>query len=123
MNTENRLANKDLLYVYDQYNVRSYSTHPIKPMRIDEPLARLVNALIHGLNENRGHLPKTIMITPDWDIVKGLIEVKYGVGEILEGIIEWVIDKADKAIQKRKDDLKKQKGGAITCIMSQTFFG
>ena len=39
------------LYIYDSYNVKCFSSHPLSKAK--EALARLLNALIHGLNEQK----------------------------------------------------------------------
>ena len=101
------------MYMFDNYTVKSYLTHPLKPSRVDQPIACLLNALIHGLSENRKHLPGTIVIIPDWDIVKNLDKISYGISQVLEIILNWLIKEIDRAIQTSKDDLLKQKAGTI----------
>ena len=54
-NQENRSANTKQLYIYRNYNVKCFSAHPLTPPKAN-PIARLVNALVNAVNENR-YLP------------------------------------------------------------------
>ena len=112
-NTQNRLAKKNPMFVFDNYTVRSYSSHPLKPTKIMQPAARLVNVVIHGLNENRDHLPAIIIMVPDWDLLKNLSKITFGITIVMEIVIGWVVKAINKAVQTRKDDLTKQKQGTI----------
>ena len=112
-NMQNRLAKKKPMFVFDNFNVKSYSSHPIKPTKIIQPAARLVNAVIHGLNENRSHLPKIIVMIPDWDLVQNMCKITFGITIVLEIVIGWLVKAIDKAIQTRKDDLIKEKAGTV----------
>ena len=111
-NAKKRLDNKKQLYLFNQYNIKSYSTHPIKPTPICQSIARVVNVVIHGLNENRKFLPKLILMVVDWDIVKGLPQMESGIGIVLKIILNWMIKAIDRAVQTRRDALNKQKSGS-----------
>ena len=110
-NMQNRSAHKKQLYLYDNYNVKCYSTNPLS--KIKETPARLVNALAHGLNENQW-LPRLIIITPDGDVVQYIGEISYGIYEIIEKLMKWVISAMYKLLEARKDALTKHKSGAIS---------
>ena len=110
-NTQNRLAKKGPLYVYDNFTVKCFSTNPLS--KIKEAHAHLVNSLIHGLNKNK-YLPRLIIILPDWDIVKYVGEVSFGIFLILEKMLSWTVEAMYRAIETRKEDLRKFKSGVVT---------
>ena len=97
-NTQNRLEKKPLLYIYDNFKVKSFATNPVKPTTVEQSIARLINALINGLNENT-YLPSLILVIPDWDIIQGIRSVSYGIANIFEKIIKWEIRALDQAIR------------------------
>ena len=110
-NTQNRLAKKKPLFLYDNFNIKCYSTHPLST--IQSAAARLVNSLVHGLNENK-RLPRIILILPDWDIVQNIGEILFGIFDIFEQLMKWVIKAMYKFIEARKDHLVRRKAGAIS---------
>ena len=123
LNQEQYKKDKKKIYMYDKYNVKCFSSHPLT--KIKEALARLVNALIHGLNEQRDNnteipkekvisafLPRYILVIPDWDIVKHIGHYQYGVSLIAQKVIHWIVSNMTKAVQSRKDDLEREKIGA-----------
>ena len=114
-NTANRSAGEKQLYLFENYIVKGYSTNPLAPTRQTVP-ARLLNALINGLNDNT-YLPRLIIIALDWDIVQYVasakLKVKYGHFAIYEILMKSVITGMNRAIDTRKDDLCKFSKGAI----------
>ena len=126
-NLDSVKRDKSKLYIYDNYTIKCFSLHPMS--KVKEPPARLLNALIHGLNEqkdtctnNKEHcltkptaafLPRHIFVIPDWDIVKHIGHYKYGVSIIAEKILHWLVSNMSRAIEARKDDLARVKAGAM----------
>ena len=104
--------------MYDQFNIRCFAPNPLSNVR--EVPARLVNALIHGLNEKPDtsqfipFLPRHILVVPDWDIVKYIGHYKYGVTKMTTKVITWIIDNMVQEVEKRKNDLARLKPGAVT---------
>ena len=111
-NQENRSANAKQLYIYRNYNVKCFSTHLLAPPKAN-PVARLVNALVNAVNENR-YLPRLIVIIPDRDIVKQVQDVDVGVFTVLEHLIKWTIVMMNRGINTHRDDLTKFSEGAVT---------
>ena len=109
-NVQNRLAHKKSLFLYDNFTVKCFSTNPLS--KIKEAPARLVNSLAHAINENR-YLPRLILILPDWDMIKHIGQVTYGIYEILERLIKWVINTMIRMVDTRKDDLSHHFSGAV----------
>ena len=50
---------------------------------------------------------------PDWDLVKNLTDISFGISIIIERILKWVVKAINRAIQMRKDDLAKIKAGSV----------
>ena len=95
--------------------MRGFAPNPRSKLR--EAPAKIVNALIHGLNEKpdtkyAAFLPRFIIIAPDWDVIKYIGHYKYGFTIIAQMITNWMVEEVNKAIQKRKDDLQRIKSGA-----------
>ena len=92
--------------------------------------ARLLNALIHALNEphfvndNKAlddqhqnfkqapFLPRFIIVIPDWDLVKHIGHYKYGISLITGRILHWLILEMNEMVEIRRDNLKRSKEGA-----------
>ena len=111
-NRSNRLAKLDPLYVYANYNVKCYSSNPLSHKK--EAPARLVNALVNAINDNT-YLPRLIIVAPDWDIVRHIGEVSFGIFTIFEKLMKWVVNTMNRAVDTRKEDLRKFSEGATTC--------
>ena len=125
-NQDSVKRDKSKLYIYDNYNVKCFSSHPMS--KVTEAPARLLNALIHGLNEQKDTflnnkdrcltnptvviLPRHIFVIPYWDIVKHIGHYKYSVSIIAEKILHWLVSNMSQAIEARKDDLARVKARA-----------
>ena len=118
-------SDKVQLYLYDYYNVQCFVSNPLTKLK--ELPARVVNSLIHALNDNSDEedkksdikekkfapfLPRFILIVPDWDIVKHIGHYQYGVSIITEKLLKWIIMQMERAIAVRKEDLARTKAGA-----------
>ena len=90
--------------------MKCFSSNPLEK-RYNAP-ACLVNAVIHALNESK-KMPKLILILPDWDIVKMVGDVCFGISAILHSIIKWVVTNIHRSLEIRKDDLFRRKASAI----------
>ena len=115
--------NDTQLYLYSQFNVQGFVSNPLT--KIKEAPARLVNSLIHALNEKpvqdregryvgaAQFLPRFIIIIVDWDIVKHIGHFKFGMSIMIEKVLKWIITNMECAIMTRKEDLLRVKLGAI----------
>ena len=90
-----------------------------------EASARLVNSLVHALNEkpmqdtegriigNAHFLPRFIVVIPDWDLVKHIGHYKFGISIIAEKLLKWIVSAMERAVKTRRDDLARIKKGAV----------
>ena len=102
-----------------------FSSNPLS--NIKEALARLVNSLIHALNEppketkeqdqvNKNSLtapflPRFVIVVPDWDIVKHVGHYKYGFTVITKKLIHWVVANMTRSVDVcRKTYVELKKG-------------
>ena len=106
------------LYICDNYNVKCYSSNPLA--KVNKAPARLVNSLINALHNYDGrpkktevpqkadqdpqfapHLPRFIIVVPDWDIIKNIEYYRYGITMIAEKVMKWVVTNMNRAIETR----------------------
>ena len=106
------MANTKPFYIYANYNVKCYSTNPLTPTKKNAP-ARIVNALINAINDNK-YLPRLIVIIPYWDIVNFVGPARFGIFDILESLMRWIVTAMNTAIDTRIDDLQLYNQGATT---------
>ena len=112
-NSANRLAKLPPLYIYGNYTVNCYLTHPLTSRREIPVTACLVNSLINAINDNK-YLPRHIVVIPDWDLVKEIVNVKTNLFVLMEKLIKWIVINMNRAVKNREDDLRKFSDGAIT---------
>ena len=97
-------------YVYNYFNIRCFTS---KPASTNASIpARLVNCLIKTTNEIE-KLPRIIVVVPDWDILKFINHTSYGVVEITDKIVRWIVTNMQRTIDARKDRLMNLKPGAL----------
>ena len=65
-------------YLYDNYNISCWYRSPLT----NNVISRLTNSITDGLNSSV-QLPKYILMTPDWDIIKGIQLFDYGVVSVI----------------------------------------
>ena len=68
--------------------------------------------MIAALNK-QPRLPKYVIMLTDCDIILGT-EFDYGLNQLLEEQLDWLIRQVNKAINRRRDDLKSKRPGAIS---------
>ena len=74
--------------------------------------ARFVNCLIKAVNDAT-KLPHFVVVVPDLDLLEYLNHYSYGVEEVGDMLVTWVITKMKEAVNDKKDQLFKIKPGAI----------
>ena len=116
MRSEAILDKRNPPYLFEYYNVRTYYTNPKSDVR--SPLARLVNAVVKGLNANT-KLPKYILILPDKDLFQQKIAnfSSDGIKLILKRLISYVIEEINKAFSIRKDMIRNRRPGGISTAL------
>ena len=116
----NRERYKDVgkkLYLCDEYNMKCYTPNPLSCIK--EVPVKLVNALIHRLNDKPDinglspTLPRIVLIAPDWDMVKYIGHYKFGISKISEKLLQWTISQMVQEVETRKNDLSRIKKGAV----------
>ena len=126
-NKEKFSSQQKKLHIYNNYNMKCYSSNSLSKAK--EAPVRLVNALIHALNDHDGKnkkgtaseeeipkfapfLPRFIIMIPDWDIIKHIGHYKYGVTIIAEKVVNWIVKNIERSIEIRHEDLTRIKKGA-----------
>ena len=99
------------LYLCQQYNVKHY--YITSQFHRENALARLLNAFIEALNENKKTLPRLIIFMPDSEFLQMLNYYDYGVSLMIRKCLHWLITQIDRLITIRKDALWHRKPGAV----------
>ena len=99
-------------YVLDYYNVSCKVMGSING--ITSTAARIQNCLIHLLNHCKT-LPRFIIVIPDNDILKHCtVDIfDYGAKLVCEEIVAWMVNELDRAVESRKEDMKRLKKGSV----------
>ena len=108
--SKGRDNDKPGLYLYEQFNVKCFTSKPTSST--ESAPARLVNCVIKAANEQE-KLPRIILLIPDWDILCYLDHTSFGVMEITERLIRWMVNTIKKAIEGKCDRLMKLRPGAM----------
>ena len=108
--TEAKLADKEQPFVFEHFNIRSFTSKPTAVTR--SVPAKILNCLIKALNENN-KMPKLIVIIPDWDLLKFFNHNTYGVMELTNEVVTWMVNNMIWAIQLKKETMEKIKPGSI----------
>ena len=88
-------ADEKTPYIYNQFNIKCYTS---KPQSGNSSIpARLVNCMIKAMNELE-KLPRIILIIPDWDILKFLDFNMYGIEELCNSVLHWIITNIKRAM-------------------------
>ena len=99
------------LYAYDYYNVTLYFPSGTSTMR--SVMAKLLNAAAEGLNQKE-KLPKYVLLVLDGDLIKNLNFFAFGMTEMFEKAIDWLVKNLMKMFDRRRDDLKSRRPGAVS---------
>ena len=107
-------------YIFNHFNV---SGHYVSTGSAIRGLARYMNPLIHGLNEEP-ILPKYIVITPDVDIIKYLQKAFDGPSTsalVMGAVLHYLICQMDIVVDRRKTDLASKRVGTLPNIGEPKF--
>ena len=108
--SEAATSKKKFPYMYDYYNITCFTVNPLSTVRSE--LACYVNALIKALNEKM-HLPRFIIITPDADIVDYVCSYKAGITLLSGSAVNWIANQMIHAIAAKKESLRAAKPGSV----------
>ena len=97
-------------YMYDHFNVQIFTANPLSSLR--NVMTRLVNSLIKALNDAT-KLPRIILVVPDIDLLKHTKNFDFGTVETSTAAIDWVMTQMERAVEEKRDEIKKRKPGAI----------
>ena len=98
-------------FLNDYYEVKFFFQRPLSQIKYVE--TRICNAIVEGMN-TIDRLPKYILIILDKDLIESLKKVEFGAKIMIENAIIWLIEKLEKAIYWRKDDIRSKCPGALT---------
>ena len=110
LQTQNRLAKKKELYVYEQYNVHCFTANLLSVVR--NVATRIVNAFIKALNDYN-FLLHFVLVMPNMDITKSIKLEGHAYRVVVERILSWVMTAMEQAVQSKKDMLFSRKPGAV----------
>ena len=107
-------------YLFEQYNVTSYYASSTR--LVTSTLARIINGLIEGLNnEENKRLPKFVIFIVDKDVLESLKYCDYGVQRLIHGVLQWIINEAQKLLETRREDLRNRREGAVALTTPTNF--
>ena len=106
-----RINRSDPPYVFDYYNVKCYTSNPLS--HVKSLSARIVNNVVKALlNKECTRLPRFIIVIPDWDILQYLNHNTYGVEQVAQQELEWIMEMMSNAVKSKKNELFKIKPGS-----------
>ena len=108
---EAKFEKTDNLYIHEQYNVTTFTPNPNSLLR--DVMAKMVNVLIKALNDTL-KLPRLIVVIPDCNILEFVKKDDEGIKIVSSGAVNWIIKQMIRAIDSKKDHLRRLKPGAIT---------
>ena len=97
-------------YLFDYYNVvgkamtDSFSTR--------NGLARIINPLVDALN-SAVRLPRFVIVIPDWDILRDMKLMRFGVSYMSGCSLNWLCQQMDTLFTARKQDLFDKRRGSV----------
>ena len=98
-------------YMFDKYNVKFY-WKSFTSSGIESPLTRVYNAFVEGINAN-SHLPKTIVMMPDVNLLRCMVYYKFGASLVIGKVIGNWVNKIIVEVNDRFNKLKAKRTGAI----------
>ena len=113
LQTENHLAKRQELYIYEQFNMKCFTANPLSSVR--NIGTRLVNAYIEALNDY-DKLPRFVLVIPNND-VSNSFHVKKDCHEfrvLTQSLLQWILTAMARATQSKKDMLLSRKPGVVT---------
>ena len=109
--TRATIENKQAPFMHDYYDVSFQFTRPLSGIKYVE--TRIYNAIVDEMNSNQ-RLPKYILIAIDKDLIESLKSFDFGAQILMEDAVSWLVEKLDKALYWRKEDIRSKKPGALT---------
>ena len=111
LNQQAKMMNKPPLFLEAYYNTHFYFERPLSRIKYVE--TRILNSVAEGLNVQE-KLPKYVIVVIDKDLMESLENFDFGVKISMEGALTWFVENFDRAIYRRKDDIRAKKPGALT---------
>ena len=111
MKTDAIATKKPILYIYEYYNIFSWTQSPVSIER--SVIAKIINSFTDGLNKIH-RVPKYLVVIPDKDIIDGMVSDFQAEGSI-DQQLQWLINNIQKVIARRREDLKDKRSGALAC--------
>ena len=96
-------------YICEQFNV---SIHTMKKHLVRPILPRILNTVIEGMNKTT-KLPSFIVLVLDKDLIEQLGTFEYGMKQMLEDGLKWLMKHIRRSIDIRIDDIMQKRPGAI----------
>ena len=81
------------IYINEYYNARGLYANSTSG-GLGYATARIINALIEGLNTFE-YLPKYLIVIPDLDVIKDVKEFDFGIYKALSAIMNWLTRQID----------------------------
>ena len=97
--------------MFDFYKVTAFHETALSPVK--NVLTRLFNAFISAMNQKDKHLPRMILMVPDWDILKFINHYSYGITAFSGKCIDWLLINMERMIESRKEQLRKRRAGSV----------
>ena len=97
-------------YLHNNYNVSGFIMNHVTASK--NTLANIVNAFTEAMNQNI-HLPRFVIVVPDWDILKYINHVGYGLSMMTDKSLNFIITAMECLIAACKDELRRRRLGAI----------
>ena len=107
-NTVTNIDPKTQLYIYAYYNVVLH--FPGVSNRVKSLMARIINAMIKGLN-SKEKLPKYLVVFIDKDLIEALDYFEYGITEALDECMLWMVKQTSRLFEIRHEDIRLKKPG------------
>ena len=98
------------LYIYDYYNITCHAENQLSAN--ENTMARLVNAVIKGLNEPH-RMPRIILMIVDTDLLTHIKHVGFGESQVIGSAINWIVRNVENAIESKQDELRKRRPGSL----------
>ena len=102
---------RPLPYLLNNYQVSAHYEHPLSSTR--NTLSRFYNSFVKALNQKNKHLPRMIIVVPDWDILKFIDHYSYGITNLSGKCLDWLLRNMERAIESRKEQLRRRRAGAV----------
>ena len=101
------------LYIHRMFNVKTYYTKVIPG--VNNPLMRVVNALINAMNEPTNlQLPRMIIIMLDDEFLHMMNFKDFGISMMIGKCLEWLVREIHDIVHDQRHLLKYKRLGAVS---------